>query len=197
MSQIRSVVFDVGWVLVHLDYNPLLNYLGSSGQSFALKEVIAAIDLEAHERGEFGGAQLMDNMARLAPNLDAAKLEQLWTQMFTPVESMFTLARKLSRSYNVHLLSNVGDLHWTHLDRQFQLLSLAHSALPSYEARVMTPHRDIYKLAEQRFDLKPSQTVFIDDLLPNVESARQCGWHIIHHQSPEETIKALLALGVG
>ena len=197
MSQIRSVVFDVGWVLVHLDYHPLLNYLASSGQSYALKEVIAAIDLEAHERGEVGGAQLLDNMSRLAPNLDAAKLEQLWTQMFTPVEPMFALARKLARSHHVHLLSNAGELHWTHLDRQFQLLSLAHSALPSFEARVMKPHRDIYKLAEQRFNLEPARTVFIDDLLPNVESARQCGWHAIQHRSPEETIQSLQALGVG
>jgi len=196
MPQIKSVVFDVGWVLVHLDYNPLLTYLASSGQSYAMKEVIAAIDLEGHERGEFDGQQLLDNMVRLAPSLDRKRLEYLWTQMFTPVQSMFELARKLSQTHNVHLLSNVGDLHWTHLDRQYQLLSLAHSALPSFEARVMKPHRDIYKLAEHRFNLEPMQTVFIDDLLPNVESAKQCGWHIIHHQSPEETIKALQKLGV-
>jgi len=196
MPQIKSVVFDVGWVLVHLDYNPLLNYLASSGQSYAMKEVIAAIDLEAHERGEFNGEQLMDNMRRLAPGLDVTTLKQLWTGMFTPVEPMFALARNLSRTHKVHLLSNVGDLHWTHLDREYQLLSLAHSALPSFEARVMKPHRDIYKLAEHRFDLEPSQTVFIDDLLPNVESAKQCGWHIIHHRSPEETMNALQSLGV-
>jgi len=196
MPQIKSVVFDVGWVLVHLDYSPLLKYLAGSGQNYAMKEVIAAIDLEGHECGEFDGQQLLNNMTRLAPNLDQKRLELLWTQMFTPVESMFELARKLSRSYNVHLLSNVGDLHWTHLDRQYQLLSLAHSALPSFEARVMKPHRDIYKLAEQRFNLEPAQTVFIDDLLPNVESAKQCGWHIIQHQSPEATIKALHELGV-
>ncbi len=45
MQQIESVVFDVGWVLVHLDYNPLLNYLATSGQRYNIKEVIAAIDL--------------------------------------------------------------------------------------------------------------------------------------------------------
>jgi len=196
MSQIKSVVFDVGWVLVHIDYNPLLNYLASSGQGYALKEVTAAIDLEAHERGEIGGEQLLDNMVRLAPNLDRATLGQLWTSMFSPIEPMFALARKLSSTHRVHLLSNVGDLHWTHLDRQFQLLSLAHSVLPSFEARVMKPHRDIYKLAEHRFALDPFTTVFIDDLLPNIESARQCGWHAIHHTSPDATIKALQLLGV-
>jgi putative hydrolase of the HAD superfamily len=196
MSRIESVVFDVGWVLVHLDYNPFLNYLATSGQRYDIKEVIAAIDLEAHERGELGGDQLLDNMIQLAPHLDRGQLRQLWTSMFTPVEPMFELARKLSQSHRVHLLSNVGDLHWTYLDRQYQLLSVAHSALPSFEARVMKPHRDIYKLAEQRFDLNPATTVFIDDLPPNVESARQCGWRAVQHVSPESTISTLKDMGV-
>ena len=196
MPKIDSVVFDVGWVLVHLDYKPLLDYLASSGQRYDLKEVIAAIDLAAHERGEWGGDQLMDNMIQLAPDLDKGKLTDYWTSMFIPVESMFSLARNLSQTHRVHLLSNVGDLHWTHLDQQFQLLSLAHSALPSFEAKVMKPHRDIYKLAEQRLDLNPVTTVFIDDLLPNVESAIECGWHAIQHVSPEKTINALQSMGV-
>lgn len=196
MSQIESVVFDVGWVLVHLNYQPLLNYLATSGQRYDMKEVIAAIDLEAHERGEQGGQQLLDNMIQLAPGLDRTLLQHHWVDMFTPVEPMFALARALSGSHRVHLLSNVGDLHWTHLDREYQLLSLAHSALPSFEARVMKPHREIYKLAEQRFDLKPATTVFIDDLLPNVESAKQCGWHAIQHLSPDSTISLLKGMGV-
>ncbi|HVY22741.1 MAG TPA: HAD-IA family hydrolase [Steroidobacteraceae bacterium] len=196
MPQIESVVFDVGWVLVHLDYAPLLNYIAAAGQRYNLKEVIAAIDLEAHERGELDSTQLLDNMSRLAPQLDPDVLKQHWTGMFTPVDAMFSLARTLSHTHRVYLLSNVGELHWTYLDRQYQLLSLAHAALPSFEARVMKPHRDIYKLAEQRFDLNPATTVFIDDLSANVESARQCGWHVIQHSSPEKTISTLATLGV-
>ena len=196
MPKIESVVFDVGWVLVHLDYTSFLHYLGTAGQCYDLNEVIAAIDLEAHETGKWGGEQLLDNMLQLAPGLDRMQLRKLWTGMLTPVDSMFELARKLSRTHRVYLLSNVGDLHWTHLDQQYQLLSLAHGALPSFEARVMKPHRDIYKLAEQRLDLNPANTIFIDDLFPNVESARQCGWHAIQHVSPEKTVDALLELGV-
>lgn len=196
MPQIESVVFDVGWVLVHLDYAPLLDYLATSGQTYDLKEVIAAIDLEAHERGEIDGERLLDNMQGLVPQLDRDTLRQHWTGMFTPVEAMFSLARNLSKTYRVHLLSNVGELHWTHLHRQYQLLSLGHGALPSFEARSMKPNREIYKLAEQRLNLNPATTVFIDDLPANVGSAKQCGWHAIQHLSPEKTIDELAALGV-
>lgn len=196
MAKIESIVFDVGWVLVHLDYNPLLDYLATSGQRYDLKEVIAAIDLNAHECGEWGGDQLIDNMAQLAPQLDKSHMRHLWVTMLMPVESMCMLARNLAATHRVHLLSNAGDLHWSHLDREHQLQSIAHSVLPSFEARVMKPHRDIYKLAEHRFDLNPATTVFIDDLLPNVEAARLCGWHAIQHVSEESTIKALKELAV-
>ena len=42
VPQSESVVFDVGWVLVRLDYTPFLDYLATSGQRYDIKEVIAA-----------------------------------------------------------------------------------------------------------------------------------------------------------
>ena len=38
--------------------------------------------------------------------------------------------------------------------------------------------------------------IFIDDLPPNVAGAEACGWHAIHHRSPERTVEQLRALGV-
>jgi len=32
----------------------------------------------------------------------------------------------------VFLLSNIGDLHWAHLAREYRLHAIGHGALPSY-----------------------------------------------------------------
>ncbi|MGC3980046.1 MAG: HAD family phosphatase [Steroidobacteraceae bacterium] len=195
-TKIETVVFDVGWVLVELDFEPLLSYLRQGNCRYNIKEVIAAIDLEAHERGEMSSAMLVDRLHELAPELDRMLVKRGWLDMFKPVMSMFDLARDLGQRYRVHLLSNVGDLHWAHLNAQHNLRALVHDALPSFQAGVMKPHADIYRLAEERFGLQPASTVFIDDLLPNVMAARQRGWHAIQHASPQETIQALRDLGV-
>lgn len=195
-SSIDTVIFDVGWVLVELDFTALLTCLAHNRQNYTMKEVIAAIDLEAHERGEFNGAELIDRLHGLTPGVDRVQVKRGWLDMFSPVQPMFDLARALSPRYQVHLLSNVGDLHWAHLNNTYDLRALAHDVLPSFQAGVMKPDDEIYRLAEERFQLMPARTVFIDDLPPNVQAARRRGWHAIQHVSPVQTLQALRDLEV-
>ena len=81
----------------------------------------------------------------------------------------------------MYLLSNIGDLHWAHLSREYRLHALGHGALPSYLAGVMKPHAGIYAEAERRFALTPQHTVFIDDRADNIAAACARGWHGIVH----------------
>ena len=104
-----------------------------------------------------------------------------WLDMFELDAAMVELAHALSERYRVFLLSNIGDLHWTHLAREYRLHAIGHGALPSYVAGIMKPHAGIYREAERRFALAPAATVFIDDRADNVAGARGCGWHGIVH----------------
>ena len=195
-STIDTIVFDVGWVLVHLDFEPLLTAVNEDGHHYSIKEVIAAIDLEAHECGRLSSVELIDNLHGLAPQADRERLKHAWLEMFIPVLDMWRLAQTLRNRYQVHLLSNVGDLHWAHLNNRFDLRALAHDVLPSFQAGVMKPDVEIYRLAERQFQLTPNNTVFIDDLEPNVRAAQRRGWQAIQHRSPQQTFQALRELGV-
>ena len=94
------------------------------------------------------------------------------------------------------LLSNIGDLHWAHLSREYRLHAIGHGALPSYLAGVMKPHAGIYAEAERRFALEPAATVFIDDRADNIAGARARGWRGIVHGGYHGTLTALGDLGV-
>ena len=61
--------------------------------------------------------------------------------MFELDAAMVALAHRFSERYRVYLLSNIGDLHWAHLSREFRLHGIGHGALPSYLAGVMKPRR--------------------------------------------------------
>ncbi len=198
-TAVDAVIFDVGWVLMRLDYTALINFLRDQGaQLSTMAEAVAAIELEAHETGLLAGDGLLKNLAALSPqaHVDLIELERHWVEMFEPVPEMFDLARRLRGRYRVYLLSNVGDLHWRRLTQYHGLLTIGHGALPSFEAGVMKPHAGIYREAERRFQLDPSRTVFIDDLAINVAGARQCGWHAIQHEDPTSTIAKLQVFGV-
>jgi len=195
---IRNIVFDIGWVLVRLNYRPLLGFLRSRGAHFADREaVMARIPLEEHECGRLAGRGLLEALAALAAEpVSPDEALTHWLDMFELDGPMIELAHRLSARYRVYLLSNIGDLHWTHLAREYRLHALGHGALPSYVAGVMKPHAGIYAEAERRFALEPRATVFVDDRADNIAAARGRGWHGIVHQDHPGTLAALRTLEV-
>jgi FMN phosphatase YigB (HAD superfamily) len=195
---IRNVVFDVGNVLVPLNYGPFLAYLTESGVDLTdIPAWLARIGLEAHERGELTGEAFLERLAGTSGcKLDLVRLRSSWLDMFDEAPEMVALATGLMPDYRVYLLSNIGDLHWAHLDRRYGLGGLVHGALASFRAGAVKPHAAIFREAERRFDLEPAHTVFIDDLSANVRGATSCGWRGIHHVDPVTTCAALRRLGV-
>lgn len=195
---IRNVVFDIGQVFVHLDHRPLLRLLSSRGvQTDNLDALLERIDFDDHETGRLHGAGLMERFARLATSpVEHAELHAKWVDMFELQPRMVDLAHRLSERYRVYLLSNIGDLHWAHMSREYRLHQIGHGAVLSYLAGYMKPHEGIYVEAERRFSLQPAETVFIDDRAENITAARARGWHGIVHGGYEKTVAELRALSV-
>lgn len=195
---IRNVVFDIGWVFVHLDHQPFLDFLAAHGvHAPDLDSVLVRIALDDHESGRMDGPALLERCAALAARpMSPQAAHASWVGMFELQPAMVALARRLSERYRVYLLSNIGDLHWAHLSREYQLDRIGHGALPSFVAGVMKPHEGIYVEAERRFSLVPRETVFIDDRTENIVAAQRRGWHGIVHGGHDTTVAALRELGV-
>lgn len=195
---IRAIVFDIGWVFVKLNTRPVVDCLTEHGcEGLDVETWLARINLTEHETGRLTGRGLMEHMASLASKpLAPEVLHTRWLDIFELEPRMVDLAHRLSDRYRVHLLSNVGDLHWAHLMREYGLHRIGHGALPSYLTGYMKPDREIYREAERRFGLEPRSTVFIDDREENIDGARACGWEGIVHTNYPTTVAALRALGV-
>ena len=183
---------------MRLKYRPLFELLRSRGvEADDLHSVLARAALEDHESGRLPGRGLLERLAALAPDpVSVQELYAHWIDMFELEPEMVELAHRLSDTHRVYLLSNIGDLHWAHLSREYRFHRIGHGALPSYLAGVMKPHAGIYAEAERRFALEPAVTVFIDDRADNIATARDRGWHGIVHSGHESTVRALRGLGV-
>jgi 2-haloacid dehalogenase len=195
---IRNVVFDIGGVLLRLRYQPFIEYLAGAGIDMTnLPRWLEQVDLAAHERGEIGGDELLRRIAAMARRpLDPAELRSRWLDMFDRAHEMFELARGLRDEYRVLLLSNIGDLHWAHLNARYGFEGLAHGVVASFRVGAIKPSAAIYRETERMFGVEPAATVFIDDLPPNVAGAQACGWQAIHHRDAAETCRQLQVLGV-
>lgn len=195
---IHNIVFDVGRVFVELDPGPVIEFLTAHGvQITSIDALCESVVLDDHECGRLDGGGLLQRLASLAKQPVALEhLHAKWVDMFELQPDMVNLAHRLSERYRVYLLSNVGDLHWAHLSREYRLHHIGHGVLPSYLTGFMKPHEGIYIEAERRFDLTPAKTVFIDDRSENIVAARARGWHGIVHRGYQPTVAALRALQV-
>jgi glucose-1-phosphatase len=197
-SPIRNIVFDIGWVFVRLNYTPILDFLRARGAEVSDRaSMLARVQLDDHESGRLHGHGLLEQLAALAPQpVSLEEMHERWVSMFELEPAMVDLAHRLSERYRVFLLSNIGDLHWAHLSREYRLHAIGEGALPSYLAGIMKPHAGIYAEAERRFALEPAATLFIDDRADNIEGARARGWRGIVHQAYPGTLSALRALEI-
>ena len=195
---IEAIVFDIGRVLVQLEPRPLLELLARHGMpDHDLETLVMRLALHEHETGELPGDALLERVVALAPApIPAAAARAAWLDMFELDAPMIALAHALAARHRVFLLSNIGDLHWMHLAREYGLHRIGHGALPSFVAGSMKPAAPIYAEAERRFALEPARTLFIDDRHDNIAAARQRGWHGIVHEDYLRTRAALERAGV-
>ena len=59
VTRVESVVFDIGRVLVRLDFRRILAYFSRHGlDTGGMEALLEQIELAAYERGEFNGPEL-------------------------------------------------------------------------------------------------------------------------------------------
>jgi len=121
-----------------------------------------------------------------------------WEDIFTPNDRMVELVEKLHPRYPLYLLSNTNDIHRDYLFRRYDVFGRFTAGTYSYEARASKPGREIYGVAQKQLGIEPATTFFIDDLLPNIETARSLGFHChhYHHDQHGALLAALEAVGV-
>ena len=82
------------------------------------------------------------------------------------------------------------------LTRCLMILSLLLLLLNSGCALLRKPEKEIYEIAMQRANANPQECLFIDDLLENIQAAKQIGIEGIHFLSSEQLKQELVHLGI-
>ena len=203
-GSIRNVVFDLGRVLYDFSHQRFVDYLLAAGaEPMSEVEFSKKAKLREFETGLISTDEFVELTLALIPRdgdadskQDREGLIQSWRDIFTPINEMISLARRLRSDYRTFIISNTNELHWDYFQGEQDLLSIVHDTLTSFEVNAMKPDQKIFAAAEKKFSLVPSESVFIDDIEANLQGARDRGWKTIHHRSTAQTIAELKALGI-
>jgi putative hydrolase of the HAD superfamily len=198
---IRAFLFDVGNVLLRFDFSKALRTLAALSDVTDEIEALGLIDqLKAsYEDGQIGRpAFLRGAFDVLRYSGTEAAFIAAWEDIFEPNEPMVALVEKLGPRFPLSLLSNTNDIHREYFLKRWDFFRHFRGGTYSDVARFSKPGREIYQIACREQSLEPSSTFFIDDLLPNIETARALGFqtHHYHHERHDELLKAIAAAGV-
>ena len=180
---IKNIVFDMGKVLV--SYDPLR----VCSQCMTDEEEIHKVNTSVFISPEWllldmGLIAEEDALKRMQARLpegharEAAKfcLEHWHEYCMWETPGMRQLIYDLKeQGYGIYLCSNASLRMLTCYQKVIPAIEVFDGVLFSAEVRCMKPQKEMYQHLYDRFDLKPEECYFIDDLPANIEGARQTG----------------------
>ena len=89
-------------------------------------------------------------------------------------------------------ITNFGAEFWDGFRPTQPIFDLFSDILVSGHEKLVKPDPAIYALAVARFGIDPAATIFVDDNLDNVESAKEFGLHS-HHFKDANGLGAILS----
>ena len=191
-KQIKNIVFDLGGVLVDLDFKAAINGLQQAG--FAnVKEQLMTFNQEGiFQKFELGEISTEEFRTAIRENstvtLTDEEIDALWNAMLLEIpREKLELILDLRGKYMVYLLSNTNSIHWDYVCknafnyRGFRVNDYFEETFLSYEMHLAKPNKAIFEKVLHDANLLPEETLFIDDSEANCKAAQEVGIHAHHY----------------
>ena len=199
-KNIKNIVFDLGGVLVDLDFKAAINGLQKAG--FAnVKEQLQTLHqggiFQKFELGEMSADEFRTAIRENSTvELTDEEVDNLWNAMLLEIpREKLELILDLRGKYMVYLLSNTNSIHWDYVCknafnyRGFRVNDYFEETFLSYEMHLVKPDKAIFEKVLQDANLLPEETLFIDDSEANCKAAEEVGIHAHHYHIGDDLSK--------
>ncbi|MFM8766594.1 MAG: HAD family hydrolase [Rubrivivax sp.] len=110
-------------------------------------------------------------------------------------DTVALLQRLKAAGHRLYYLSNMPRSYAEHLERHNAFIGDFLDGIFSARVGLMKPHRAIFELAQERFALAGTPTVFIDDHAGNIAAAQAHGWQTVHFSAAARAERELQQAG--
>ena len=195
---IKTIIFDLGGVLI--DWNPEYLYLdifgGDRVKMNAFFELVCTMDWNENQDAGYPLAQATEDRIALFPEYEILikKYYGQWEEMLgEAISGSVQVLKKLidNPKFRVVALTNWSAETFPVALKRFDFLHWFEGIVVSGTEKTRKPYPEIYQITLDRFNIAPSETLFIDDNLRNIKGAEAIGINGIHFSTPEELIKDL------
>lgn len=177
----KNIVFDMGNVLIYYTPRKYVELLGLENKEDELKLYNAVYRSRLNpylDRGDYNEEQFVNEVSKELPDRFYEYVHRLifhWADVIKPMEGMADFIKDIKeKGYKIYLLSNAGYNQHDYWER-VPGHEYFDGGVVSCDVRMIKPERRIYEELYKRFDLRPEESFFIDDLPLNIYGAYETG----------------------
>ena len=199
---IKTIFFDIGGVLIDIHPERTYQYLSDSAdvEVNMVKESFPWYAHDQYERGIMNNEDWFITYKESLPQPCCLKRSDFWNAwklLLGEEKNTVNILEALNKQYSIWLLSNTNPKHiQDEIEKRYLFPSLVNGAVYSFDVGVRKPEKEIYEIAMQRANANPQECLFIDDLLENIQAAKQIGIEGVHFISSEQLKQELVHLGI-
>jgi epoxide hydrolase-like predicted phosphatase len=191
MQNIKAIIFDLGGVLLNIDFKKVSNAFKALGVNefddlYSQSEVNQLFgDLET---GKISEEKFCIEIKKYTPQpVTNNDIINAWNSILLDYrKESIEYLKQLKSKYKVFLLSNTNIIHHKAFNKIFtdtispeSFDSCFHKAYYSYKIGLRKPDATAYQYVLKENGLLPEEALFIDDTLKNIEGAKAAGLQTI------------------
>ncbi|WP_026750811.1 HAD family phosphatase [Sediminibacterium sp. C3] len=194
--QIKNIIFDLGGVLLNIDFKLTSNAFKNLGVNHfdeMFTQHFSNPLFELLETGKIDETAFYEAFRKEAGlPLSNEQIQAAWNALLLdfPPERIKWL-EKIASQYRIFLFSNTNQIHYDCFKLNFSNAfdgknfdDFFEKAYYSQFLGLRKPYPESFLAILEEQGILPSETLFIDDTYKNIEAANQLGFQTIHLQSP-------------
>jgi len=201
MSNIKTVVFDIGGVLI--DWNPRHMYRKIFKNEEEMEWFLSNICTYEWNVQQDGGKLFSEGTAELSARYPEhsdkiALYYSRWEEMLGgDLNDTVKIFNELkSAGIPVYALTNWSHEAFPVAYERYDFMKQFDGIVVSGYEKLLKPDHSIYRVLMNRYNINPVESVYIDDNKANADAAAELGFHAIHFLSAEQLAQELRGLGL-
>lgn len=198
---IQNIIFDFGGVVLNIDYQLTIDAFKEIGMDNFEQAYSQAAQIHLFddlETGKISPDEFRDGLRNVSEKeLSDEKINFAWNKIILDLpRRRVDLLKIIKAKYNTFLLSNTNIIHYDIYIKDLQKYGyksfndIFKKAYFSFEMGMRKPDLEIFEYVINEQKLIPEQTLFFDDSVQHIESAKKLGI-MTYHLGKNEDITSL------